>query len=129
MHLSINNFFFFFGPKGHTESVLSVAFSPDSGRLASGSGDHTVRFWDINTETPHFTCEGHKNWVLCIAWSPDGSMLASGSMDNEIKLWNPLDGTQIGKNLKGHSKWITRFLKSTFNYLIKTFKLIMGTIS
>ena len=26
--------------------------------LASGSGDTTVRFWDVNTETPHFTCKG-----------------------------------------------------------------------
>jgi len=26
--------------------------------LASGSGDTTVRFWDINTETPHHCCHG-----------------------------------------------------------------------
>ena len=26
--------------------------------LASGSGDTTVRFWDVNTETPHYTCKG-----------------------------------------------------------------------
>lgn len=26
--------------------------------LASGSGDTTVRFWDVNTETPQFTCKG-----------------------------------------------------------------------
>ena len=26
--------------------------------LASGSGDTTVHFWDVNTETPHFTCKG-----------------------------------------------------------------------
>ncbi|KAJ0038289.1 hypothetical protein Pint_23960 [Pistacia integerrima] len=40
--------------------------------LASGSGDTTVRIWDLNTQTPMYTCTGHKNWVLCIAWSPDG---------------------------------------------------------
>lgn len=26
--------------------------------LASGSGDTTVRFWDLNTETPHHTARG-----------------------------------------------------------------------
>ena len=26
--------------------------------LASGSGDCTVRFWDVDTETPQFTCKG-----------------------------------------------------------------------
>lgn len=26
--------------------------------LASGSGDTTVRFWDLSTETPQFTAKG-----------------------------------------------------------------------
>lgn len=30
--------------------MLSVNFSPDGQRLASGSGDTTVRFWDLNTQ-------------------------------------------------------------------------------
>jgi len=32
--------------------------------LASGSGDTTVRFWDVNTETPHFTCKGRKKNLI-----------------------------------------------------------------
>lgn len=43
---------------GHSEAVLSVCFSPDSRMLASGGGDGTVRFWDIHTTTPQFTCKG-----------------------------------------------------------------------
>ena len=31
--------------KGHTNSVLSVAFSPDGKRIVSGSDDSTLRRW------------------------------------------------------------------------------------
>ncbi|XP_063968015.1 notchless protein homolog 1-like isoform X1 [Lytechinus pictus] len=93
--------------EGHAEAVISVAFSPDGRYLASGSGDTTVRFWDVTTETPHHTCKGHKHWVLCIAWSPDGRRLASGCKNSQIIIWNPETGKQEGKVLTGHKQWIT----------------------
>lgn len=43
---------------GHAEAVISVSFSPDGNHLASGSGDTTVRFWDVLTQTPDYTCKG-----------------------------------------------------------------------
>lgn len=43
---------------GHAEAVISVQFSPDSRKLASGSGDTTVRFWDLDMQTPLHTCQG-----------------------------------------------------------------------
>ncbi|NKB17993.1 MAG: hypothetical protein HC770_07770 [Pseudanabaena sp. CRU_2_10] len=33
--------------QGHEAEVLSVAFSPDSQRIVSGSRDQRVRIWDI----------------------------------------------------------------------------------
>ncbi|KAK2191710.1 hypothetical protein NP493_47g03017 [Ridgeia piscesae] len=93
--------------EGHAEAVISVQFSPNGQYLASGSGDTTVRFWDVNTETPQHTCKAHKHWVLCIAWSPDGRKLASGCKKSEICLWDPLTGGQLGRTLTGHKQWIT----------------------
>eukprot|EP00879_Flechtneria_rotunda_P028829 GHRR01031059.1.p1 GENE.GHRR01031059.1~~GHRR01031059.1.p1 ORF type:complete len:380 (+),score=83.50 GHRR01031059.1:309-1448(+) len=91
---------------GHSEAVLTVQFSPNGKYLASGSGDTTLRFWDLNTQLPQFECKGHRNWVLVVAWSPDAAMVASGDMDGTIWLWDPATGQALG-SCKGHTKWIT----------------------
>ncbi|XP_011629781.1 notchless protein homolog 1 isoform X2 [Pogonomyrmex barbatus] len=93
--------------EGHKEAVISVAFSPDGKHLASGSGDTTVRLWDIYTQTPEYTCEGHRHWVLCISWSPCGTKLASACKNGLIYLWDPNTGKQIGKAMAGHKMWVT----------------------
>jgi len=92
---------------GHAEAVLCASFSPDGQHVASGSGDTTVRFWDINTETPHFTCKGHSHWVLVTAWAPDGTRLVSGCKAGRIIVWDPITGKQMGRTLTGHKQWIT----------------------
>ncbi|XP_046966323.1 notchless protein homolog 1 [Vanessa cardui] len=92
---------------GHAEAVISTCFSPSGNNLASGSGDTTVRFWDLNTQTPLHVCKGHTNWVLCISWSPDGSKLASACKQGRIMLWDPITGNQIGKTMMGHKQWVT----------------------
>ncbi|KFD56014.1 hypothetical protein M513_03138 [Trichuris suis] len=91
---------------GHGEAVISTLFSPDGKRLASGSGDTTVRFWDLSTEMPQFTCKGHNNWVLCLSWSADGQKLASGCKSGCIIVWNPDSGERIGKVLSSHRSWV-----------------------
>jgi ribosome assembly protein 4 len=60
---------------GHTEAVLSISFSPDCKNLASGSGDGTVRLWDVFTQTPMKEIKA-TNWVMLVQWSPDAEKLA-----------------------------------------------------
>eukprot|EP00210_Caulerpa_lentillifera_P000986 g950.t1 len=92
--------------EGHTEAVLNVSFSPDGKRLATGSGDTTIRLWDLNSQTPSHTLKGHRNWVLVVSWSPDGLYIATGDMDGQILLWNPDRPNPLG-GCRGHKKWIT----------------------
>lgn len=91
---------------GHAEAVVSIHFSPDGKQLASGSGDTTIRLWDLATETPQYTCIGHRQWVLCVSWSPDSKKLASSCKNGEIRIWDPETGKQIGRPMTGHKKFI-----------------------
>ena len=34
---------------GHTDAIISLAFTPDGNRLASASEDNTARFWDVTS--------------------------------------------------------------------------------
>jgi WD40 repeat protein len=49
--------------EGHSGFVYSVAFSHDSTRLASASGDNTVKIWDASSGACLQTLEGHSGRV------------------------------------------------------------------
>lgn len=91
---------------GHDAAILCVNFSPNGKQLCTGSGDTTVRFWHLGTQTPHHTCRGHKAWVLSVVWSPDAAMVASGDRDGALWLWDPKKGTALGQ-CRGHRKFIS----------------------
>ncbi|MBF0536154.1 MAG: hypothetical protein HQK90_14255 [Nitrospirae bacterium] len=56
----------------HSDGVTCLAVSPDGKYIISGSDDHTLRLWDIETGNEIRSFEGHKNWVIACNFSPDG---------------------------------------------------------
>lgn len=78
-----------------SEGVQSVAFSPGSDILASGSRDRRIILWDIHTFPKHRTLSGHNGTVTSVAFTPDGQFLVSGSTDGSIKLWQVSTGQEI----------------------------------
>jgi WD40 repeat protein len=67
--------------EGHSGRVASVAFSPDSKQIVSGSNDKTAKLWDTATGLVLQTLKGNSGWVASVTFSPDGKQVASGLDD------------------------------------------------
>ena len=76
----------------HTNHVTSVAFSPDSKILISGSFDGTIKLWDVAIRRSITTRSTGS--VFSLALSPDGTMIAVGSY-YLVSLWDVATGENI----------------------------------
>jgi len=91
--------------RGHTDTVSSVAWSPDGKRIASGSFDGTVQVWDATDGSHVLTYRGQSNgFVYGVAWSPDGKRIASAK-DDLVQVWNAVDGSNV-LTYHGHANYV-----------------------
>ncbi len=97
---------------GHKGAVLTVAFGPRPGLLASAGDDETIRIWDLATgrETACHRSLGYRATVL--AASPSGTGLAAGCADGTVRLYEAgprgaLPGWADAPVLAGHAHGIT----------------------
>ncbi len=87
--------------EGHTDWVRCLSFTPDGGKLVSGSFDKTIVLWDLATGESIYTLADRPKGIFALAVSPDGKLLASGSWDETIELWDLAAGKLL-QNLTHH---------------------------
>jgi len=81
--------------RGHTNTVQTLAYSPDGHTLASASDDRTVRLWDLATGQTRVILDDHSEPMLALAFSPDSSDLAYGGFDKQVHLCDTARGGTI----------------------------------
>ena len=62
--------------------------------IASGSGDKTVRLWDLpsNQQVMQLNIE---DGVTTVAISPDNTLVAAGSLDKSVRVWDTSTGALL----------------------------------
>lgn len=91
--------------KGHSDDVMSVAFSPDGTRLLSVGCDRTARLWDVATGAQLFELRDHRASLTAGAFSRDGRAMATAGgnpcltnalrddpNDTDIRVWDAATG-------------------------------------
>ncbi|KAF2704438.1 WD40 repeat-like protein [Pleomassaria siparia CBS 279.74] len=104
--------------EAHTECVYTIQYS---GRfLVSGSRDHTVRIWNLDTQRlvlPPLI--GHDASVLCLQFDerPDQDIVVSGGSDCNVMLWRFSTGKLLKKLEGAHTESVLN-LRFDDRYLV-----------
>jgi WD40 repeat protein/tetratricopeptide (TPR) repeat protein len=101
---------------GHTGFCVSLEFSSDGARLASGSRDGTAILWSTASWTATQTLknpdkssafsQAESSMVDDVSFSPDGKTLAMASRGGIVQLWDVAGGKLLA-SLKGHSNAVS----------------------
>ena len=90
----------------HDDIVMSLDFSPDGKRIASGAADKIARVTEIATGEQVNLLEGHTHYVMGISFRADGRVLATAGADGVVISWDMILGERK-KKIEGWTKEVT----------------------
>ena len=90
----------------HSDAVLSIDFSADGKRLASGGADKLARVTEVASGKTVNLFEGHTHHVLGVSFRTDGRVLATAGADGVLMIWDMLSGERKTK-ITGWNKEVT----------------------
>jgi WD40 repeat protein len=93
--------------KGHEDGLSSVTVFPNKRRMITGSGDKTLRLWDLETGVVLKKMGGHRNGVHRLTVSPDGQFIASGDSGGMVIIWHEEIGEWLSQPIEAHSDCVT----------------------
>ena len=89
---------------GHSDSVVSVKFSPEGTILATGSYDSTIRLWSTTTASLIATIDETGSEIEIIVFHPTQSVLVAGCADGSVWVWSIEASEPVMRHmLRGHS--------------------------
>ncbi len=78
---------------GHSDRVRCVSVTPDAKFAVTGSGDNTIKLWNVSNGQLIRTFNGHHGLVYAVQISNDGKSVYSCSWDDKRTLkWDALTG-------------------------------------
>lgn len=96
--------------QGHIDGVYSIAKNTRTlAYVATGSGDGTVKLWDLAQRDEIFSVQGHDGIVRGMTVDHEGRLLSCGS-DRTVKMWDVSNPSKLRKASKSNSEPIQTFL-------------------
>ncbi|MCP9257542.1 hypothetical protein DINM_000890 [Dirofilaria immitis] len=71
--------------QSHSQSITSVAYSPDGAQIATGAEDGKVKVWSCRSSFCVVTFTEHSSGVSAVRWTSDGKALLSASLDGTVR--------------------------------------------
>lgn len=91
--------------KGHSSSIIFIAFYPDGRLFASASSNNKICLWDGVEGNLIGSFEEHAQNITSLSFSDSGKILVSACKDGTARIWDTERKT-IKYRLWGHDDWV-----------------------